>query len=222
MNRISIRAGCWVPFVVLLACVGSVTAEVRLPAVFGDHMVLQRGLAAPVWGWADAGEEVSVRFGTQTKKATADATGAWSTRLDPLKASAEGSPLEVTLEVTGGNKIVINDVLVGDVWICSGQSNMEWSVSQSRNGAEEIKSADHPTIRLFDVPGHTTSALPLTGGNGKWALCTPKSVPRFSAVGFFFGRTLLQQGVPIGLIGTNWGGTRIEPWTPAGGIPQRA
>lgn len=194
----------------------SALADVRVAKVFTDHMVLQRKVAAPVWGWADPAEVVHVRFADQHKKSTADASGAWMVRLDPLKASAEGRQLQVS----GNNTFTFNDVLVGDVWICSGQSNMEWPMRSIMNSAEEIAAANHPTIRLFDVPGHTTAPvaqLDVPGGN--WQTCTSKSVGGFSAVGYFFGRNLNQgSGVPVGLIGSNWGGTRIEPWTPPVGF----
>jgi sialate O-acetylesterase len=191
-------------------------ADVRVAKVFTDHMVLQRKVSAPVWGWADPAEQVHVRFGDQHKKVTADASGAWRVKLDPLKASAEGRQLSVS----GNNTLAFNDVLVGDVWICSGQSNMEWPMRSIMNSAEEIAAANYPTIRLFDVPGHTTAPVAqvdVPGGN--WQVCTPKSVGGFSAVGYFFGRNLNQgSGVPVGLIGSNWGGTRIEPWIPPVGF----
>ncbi|MFT5470215.1 MAG: sialate O-acetylesterase [Verrucomicrobiales bacterium] len=189
------------------------SAEVTLPKIFSDHMLLQREFAAPVWGWADAGTEVTVSFAGQQKQATADANGNWIVRLEPLPPSAKGRPLQVA---AGDQKLEFRNVLVGDVWICSGQSNMEMQVRSCLNAQEEIATADFPTIRLFDVPGHTTAPLPqseLPGGN--WQECSPQTVENFSAVGFFFGRKLvLDTGVPVGLIGTNWGGTKVEPWTP--------
>lgn len=194
---------------VALLCAATAQADVKLPSIFGDHMILQRGCPVPVWGWADKGEEVKVTFGGQTKSATADDNGKWMVKLDKLEASTEGRPLEIA----GKNKVRIADVLVGDNWICSGQSNMEWSVNSSLNPKEEIEKADYPTIRLYDVEGHITSPTPKTDVPGKWAVCSPKSIPGFTAVGYFFGRRLNQESkVPIGLISTNWGGTKIEPW----------
>ncbi len=189
-------------------------AEVKLASVFGDHMVLQQELAAPVWGWAEPGEKVTVTFGEQTKQAEADKDGRWQVKLEALKANATGQ----TLTVAGSNSIDLRDVLVGEVWICSGQSNMEWSVSNSLNPKEEIAAANHPQIRLFNVPGHTTSPVAKDTCPGNWQVCQPGSVAGFTAVGYFFGRRLQQElKVPIGLVGSNWGGTRIEPWTtPAG------
>jgi sialate O-acetylesterase len=189
-------------------------ADVKLASIFGDSMVLQRELPVPVWGWADAGEQVTVTFGDQTKQVAADSNGRWQVNLDPLSADAEGR----SLKVSGNNSIELKDVLVGEVWICSGQSNMEWGVGGSMNAKEETAAADHPMIRLFDVQGHLTSPVAKDTCPGQWNVCQPSSVGGFSAVGYFFGRRLQSElGVPIGLVGSNWGGTRIEPWTsPAG------
>ncbi len=201
----------------LIACVAlapSLRAEVKLASIFGDGMVLQCDLKVPVWGWAEPGEEVTVAFGDQTKKAKADENGRWQIELDALKASDKGRKLAVN----AANAIELQDVLVGEVWICSGQSNMEWSLNASLNAKEEVAAAKHPQIRLFNVPGHTTSPLPRDTCDGRWQTCEPNSAAGFSAVGYFFGRRLQQElKVPVGLVGSNWGGTRIEPWTsPAG------
>ena len=169
----------------------------------------------PVWGWADAGEKVSVTFTGQTKTTKAGDDGKWMVKLDPLKANSKAA----SLTVTGNNKISLDNVLVGEVWICSGQSNMEWALRSSMNAKEEVAAADHPQIRLFNVPGHTTSPLPKEKGAGSWQVCNPKSATGFSAVGYFFGRRLQKDlGVPVGLVGSNWGGTRIEPWTTLAGF----
>jgi len=209
MRLTSFTAVCF-----LALFVTSVDADVKLASIFGDAMVLQRDLPVPVWGWTDAGEEVTVVLGDQTKTAKADQNGRWQITLDALKANAEGQ----TLHVTGSNTIELKDVLVGEVWICSGQSNMEWTLSNSLNAKEEVAAANHPQIRLFNVPGHTTSSIAKDECPGNWQICQPDSVGGFSAVGYFFGRRLQQElNVPIGLVGSNWGGTRIEPWTsPAG------
>ena len=188
---------------------GAAGAQVKLPAVFSDGMVLQRDLTVPVWGWSDAGDVVTVSFAGQSKKATADQDGRWRVDLDAMKASAEGR----TLTVSGKSETRVADVLVGEVWICSGQSNMEWRLAAALNKDEEIQNADYKRIRLFDVPGHTVAARPQEHGRGKWTLCKPETTKGFSAVGYFFGRRLLDElDVPIGLVGSNWGGTRIEPW----------
>ncbi|QDS88559.1 hypothetical protein EC9_27500 [Rosistilla ulvae] len=193
-----------------LACLATtLQAEVKLASIFSDSMVLQRDLPAPVWGWADPGEQVTVTLGGQTQKTKADADGRWQVSLLDLKASAEGQ----TLVVEGTNTIKLDDVLIGEVWICSGQSNMEWPLSRATNGAEEVAAADHPQIRLFNVPGHTTSPVGKDSCPGQWKVCHPGSAGGFSAVGYFFGRRLQNElNVPVGLVGTNWGGTRIEPW----------
>jgi sialate O-acetylesterase len=199
----------------VVAClVATAQADVKLASVFGDSMVLQRELKVPVWGTADPGEQVAVTFGDQTKNTEAGKNGRWQVKLDALKANAEGQ----SLTVKGNNTVALKDVLVGEVWICSGQSNMEWRVSGALNPQEEIEAANHPLIRLFDVPGHTTSPVAKDTCPGSWKVCQPKTVGGFSAVGYFFGRRLQKElNVPIGLVGSNWGGTRIEPWTsPAG------
>ncbi|MBI1367662.1 MAG: sialate O-acetylesterase [Planctomycetes bacterium] len=186
-------------------------AQITLPTVISDHMMLQRGRTTPIWGWASPGETVTVRFAGQTKQATADPFGAWKVQLDAMEASSE--PRE--MEIEGKDKKIIKDILVGDVWICSGQSNMEFGTGGSINGQQEVASADLPMIRIFDVWGHEIAPAPRRQCNGQWRLCTPQTTGGFSAAGFFFGRKIQKEtGVPIGLIGTNWGGTRIEPWIP--------
>ena len=202
-------------FLTLLTVAFTASADVTLPPVLGSGMVLQRDLPVPVWGWADAGEKVSVTFAGQTKTTKAGDDGKWMVKLDPLKANSKAT----SLMVTGNNKISLDNVLVGEVWICSGQSNMEWALRSSMNAKEEVAAADHPQIRLFNVPGHTTSPLPKEKGAGSWQVCNPKSATGFSAVGYFFGRRLQKDlGVPVGLVGSNWGGTRIEPWTTLAGF----
>ena len=202
-------------FPALLSVAVTASAEVSLPNVLGSGMVLQRDLPVPIWGWADPAEDVSVSFAGQTKSTTADDDGRWMVTLDPLKAN----PQAAVLAVAGNNKIALDDVLVGEVWICSGQSNMEWGLRQSIRGEEEVEGADHPGIRLFNVPGHTTSPLPQDRGAGGWEACSPESAGGFSGVGYFFGRRLQDElDVPVGLIGCNWGGTRIEPWTTLAGF----
>jgi sialate O-acetylesterase len=185
----------------------AVQADVKLPSIFGDHMVLQQGQANPVWGWAEAGEAVTVTIGGQSKKATPDENGKWQVKLDPLPV---GGPHELT--VMGNNKIVLSDVLVGEVWLCSGQSNMQWSVSSSDDADLEIQAANFPKIRLITVPQVGTQE-PQNDFQGQWQVCSPESVGDFSAVGYFFGRQLYQTlNVPIGLIDNAWGGSSCEAW----------
>lgn len=190
-------------------------ADVRLPKIFGDQMVLQQEAPVRIFGFADAGEAVSVELGGQTATAKAGDNGRWRVNLPAMKADGKSH----TLTVKGNNTIQLKGVLLGEVWICSGQSNMEWPVTKSLNPKEEIAAAKYPNIRLFNVQGHISRPTPQDDVPGSWQACTPQSIPGFSAVGYFFGRHLHKQlDVPIGLIGSNWGGTRIEPWTPPVGF----
>lgn len=208
------RLACLSVTFALVCLAATARADVKLASIFGDSMVLQREMPVPVWGWAEPGEAVTVTLGSQTKKTEADKDGKWQVKLDALKTNAEGQ----TLSVEGKNKIELQDVLVGEVWICSGQSNMEWGLNGTLNAQEEVAAADHPQIRLFNVPGHLTSPVAQETCPGSWVVCKPENSGGFSAVGYFFGRRLQQElKIPIGLVGSNWGGTRIEPWTsPAG------
>jgi sialate O-acetylesterase len=193
--------------VLLLFSSTSALADVRLPALFTDHMVLQQGQANRVWGWAEPGEAVSVSIEKQEHKATADDKGRWTVKLDSLPA---GGPH--VLAVKGKNEIRVEDVLIGEVWICSGQSNMAWSVRQAADGDLEIAAAKYPQIRLISVPQVGTQELQ-EDFKGKWAVCSPEDVADFSAVGFFFGRRLHEAlGVPVGLIDNAWGGSACEAW----------
>ena len=186
------------------------TAEVRLPSVISDHMILQRDMPARIWGKADPGEAVTVRFHGQTVRTEAGALGKWSVYLAPTPA---GGPFDLTVE--GKNSIVLHDVLVGDVWIASGQSNMVWPTGRTDNAEKEVAAAWYAQIRLFKVPTKT-SEYPLDDVSATWAWCTPESVKEFSGVGYYFARRLRQDiGVPIGVIQTAWGGTPAESWTSA-------
>ncbi len=195
----------------LITLLTSISAHaVRLPAVINANMVLQRDLPVPIWGWGDAGEKVSISFAGQKKETTAGKNGEWMIKLDKLNANASPS----TLTIKGKNEIKLDNVLVGEVWICSGQSNMEWHVRQCANPQEEIANANYPKIRLFDVPGHTVHPLPQREGKGEWKVCSPSTISNFSATGYYFGRRIHKElNIPVGLVGSNWGGTRIEPWT---------
>jgi sialate O-acetylesterase len=192
---------------ILVEGAGQARGDVKLPAIFGSHMVLQRGQNDRVWGWADAGEEVTVRFNGQSKTTKAGADGKWTITLDPMPA---GGPFAMTVE--GKNTVALDDVLVGEVWICSGQSNMQLAVSEANDGDLEARTAKYPEIRLITVPQVGTQE-PQEDFKGRWEVCTPDSVKSFSAVGYFFGRQLYQTlGVPIGLIDDSWGGSACEAW----------
>ncbi len=186
----------------------SAAADVTLPAIFSDHMVLQRDVAVPVWGWADPGERVTVALAGQTETATSDADGRWSVKLTPLAA---GGPH--VLSVQADNRIDVADVLVGEVWLCSGQSNMAMSVAGAANFPEEKAAANHPRIRMFTV-ARLPAETPQERCEGTWQVCSPDTVGSFSATAYFFGRKLHRElDVPVGLVHSSWGGTPVEAWT---------
>jgi len=187
----------------------NMNAEVTLPKVIGSHMVLQRNEAVKIWGWADKGEKVTVSMAGQELGTRTAKDGHWEVVLEPMSA---GGPYQMSIQ--GKNLIILEDILVGDVWICSGQSNMEWTVNNSNNAEEEIQHADYPEIRLFEVP-HNVQLRPVEDiPSGEWVHCSPETIRDFSAVGYYFGRNIYQEtGVPVGLISTNWGGTNVETWT---------
>ena len=191
-------------------------ADVVLPKVIASQMVLQRGVAAPIWGWADQGEAVTVTFAGQTKQALPDASGKWMVQLDPLTASAESR----VMTVQGKNEIQLTDVLVGEVWLASGQSNMEWSFHAIAADEQQyaVAQKDNKLLRAFHVNQHITAGIPLDDTEGAWKDCTEMvgvSLNSVSAVGFFFALKLQQElGVPVAFIDANWGGQRIEPFIP--------
>ncbi|MBI4876620.1 MAG: sialate O-acetylesterase, partial [Acidobacteria bacterium] len=196
----------------LAAC--AARAEVRLPALLADHMVVQRGRPVHTWGWAEPGEAVSVAFRGETRTTAADRYGLWEVFLPPGEA---GGPFELTIE--GRNRIVLKDVLAGDVWIAAGQSNMEWPLRWADRPETEIAAARHPRLRLFRAM-HRLSEYAFDDLYGKsWAECNPQSAADFSAVGYHFGSFLQEDlGVPIGLIQIAWGGTPVDAWTRLGAI----
>lgn len=187
----------------------SVRAEVKLSAVIDSHMVLQRDVPLTIWGTAAPGEGVTVKLGNDAAEVKADDKGNWRVSLPAQKA--DGKPRQMI--VTGKNRIELEDILVGEVWLGSGQSNMEWSVAASHGAKEAIAAADHPQVRLFHVPKVQAKA-PAGDVKAQWKACAPKTVPQFSAVLYYFGLKLHQElKVPIGLINSSWGGSPIEPWT---------
>lgn len=195
------------------------SADVRLPAILSDHMVLQRAASVPVWGWAAPNEAVSVQFGAQTRSTRAGADGRWRVHLDLRTAPRAPGVLAVRGQ---GNQLVVDDVLVGEVWLASGQSNMEKPLGEKKRqrptfGSDEtIAAADHPDIRLFKV-AKVATAHPAEDVSGAWTRTTPATIvsSQFSAAAYHFGLKLKQElGTPMGLIDATWGGTRIESWTP--------
>lgn len=184
-------------------------AAVELPSIFTDNMVLQRDRAVPVWGTGRAGEAVSVQFAGQTVSTTAGKDGRWQVKLAPLAASSDGA----TLTVKGDNTLTRSNVLVGDVWLCAGQSNMQYGLQSITGSRKLIEAFPNPDIRLFQVP-NVWSRTPQADVKAQWNLCSPQTLPRFSAVGYLVGRDLQSKlNVPIGLINISWGGCRIESMT---------
>lgn len=194
-------------------------AEVRLPRVFSSHMVLQQEQPLNFWGWAEPGETVKVQLGTETREAKANDRGEWKAVLPIMKA---GGPFTVT--VSGSSTVLFEDVMVGEVWLCSGQSNMEMGISSCRDAQQEIAAANYPGLRLLMVPNRWTPEPQSNLEGGGWKVCSPKTVSEegwggFSAAAYYFGRELHHKlGVPVGLIDATWGGTRIESWTPPEGF----
>ena len=189
--------------------------DIKLPAIIGDNMVLQRGKVVPIWGWAEPGEEVmvSVSWHSMQWGVKAGADGKWMFR---MKCPEAGGPYEMTLK--GKNTITLKNIMAGEVWVCSGQSNMEWPTAAAANGTQEVAAADYPNIRLFTVKKKIADA-PEADCVGSWSQCSPQTVGGFSAVGYFFGRHLHKElDVPVGLINTSWGGTVAEAWTSGGAL----
>src|SRR3974377_785673 len=187
--------------------------EVRLPGILSSHMVLQRDRPIHIWGWSDPGEKVTVILRGNSRDAVGDGLGTWSVYLPP---EAAGGPYQIT--IAGSNRIVLDDVLIGDVWFASGQSNMEMPLkgfpgAPVKNSAEEIAHANQARIRLLMIP-RKTSDFPLRNADTSWTICSPETAANFSAVAYFFGRDLAgREQVPIALLDPRWGGTPAEAWT---------
>lgn len=186
-------------------------ADIHLPGIFTDNMVLQRDKNITIWGWADKGERITVQLNKQTATGVADMQGAWKVT---LKSEEAGGPHQ--LVVQGKNKIILSNILIGDVWVCSGQSNMEWPVNKSKDAALEIPQGNFPTIRHIEITKAVATAPSQDIRGGMWQVCSPETVGKFTAVGYYFARELTKDmRVPIGLIHTSWGGTQVESWTSA-------
>ncbi|MCG6188518.1 sialate O-acetylesterase [Maribellus maritimus] len=190
----------------------SAVASISLPEIFSDNMVLQQNAEVKFWGWAKPGETVAIKgdWMDESKSIKVESQGTWEIE---LKTPGAGGPYNIAIE--GYNKIVLKNVLVGEVWLCSGQSNMEWTAMAGINNRdEEIAAADYPEIRLFTVQ-NSSSLYPQEHCTGVWKACSPETMKDFSAVAYFFGRQLQKEmGVPVGLINSSWGGTPAEAWMP--------
>jgi sialate O-acetylesterase len=198
---------------ILLLAHAALHAKVTPAPLFRDHAVLQQGKPMPVWGTADAGEYITIDFADQKLATTAGDDGTWRVTLAPLKASAKPA----TLTLTGTNTVVVQDVLVGELWLASGQSNMNFKLDAAANAPAEIAAADFPLIRHFHVPERPENN-PVIDGKiwGAWEVCSPATAGKFTAVGYFFARKLHQElGVPIGILHASYGGTDIEAWMSA-------
>lgn len=206
-------------FFIFLSFSFSLKAQVKLPVLVSDNMVLQQNTKVNLWGWASPNEKINIQLGWQNTsiEVVANSTGNWKIAVD----TPHGSEKAYSISINASNKIVLNNVLIGEVWICSGQSNMYFPVGKEdgtwktgvKNYEEEIEKANFPNIRLFTVLTNASSK-PLDDVTGRWAACSPESIKTFSAVAYFYGRELYQKlKIPIGLISSSWGGTKAEAWT---------
>jgi sialate O-acetylesterase len=206
------------PFLLLLAIAAS--AQLRLPAIIDDHMVVQRNTSVPIWGWAYPDQEIIIKtsWDTATVKTRSGNTTFWKTE---IKTPAAGGPHTITIRA-GGEVRTLTDVMSGEVWLCSGQSNMEWGMDVAKDGKDLIPSINDPNIRLIHIPKSGTSTRQVRG-EGDWRVCDANSVKYFSAVAYFFGKKLNGElNVPIGLINASWGGTNAEVWVPKEAIEKDA
>ncbi|OOV17470.1 sialate O-acetylesterase [Flavobacterium sp. LM4] len=206
-------------FLTFLSASFSITAQVKLPALVSENMVLQQNAKVNLWGWASPNEKINIQLGWQNSsiETIANSTGNWKVTVE----TPQGSEKEYSIIINASNKITLNNILIGEVWICSGQSNMYFPVGKEegtwktgvKNYEEEIVKSNYPNIRLFTVLTNA-SAKPLDDVTGRWESCSPETIKTFSAVAYFYGRELYQKlKIPIGLISTSWGGTKAEAWT---------
>lgn len=196
-------------FIILLLAGSESFAQLKLARLFSDHVVLQRQKPIPVWGWANPNEKVNITLAGQTKTVLSDAGGKWLVKFSPLEA---GGPYKIAVTAKSGS-LSVNDVLIGEVWLCSGQSNMEWMVSQANNFQTEKKNADFPQIRHFKVEHEVTINEQTDLKNGEWKIASAETVGEFTAIGFFFARELYQKlNIPVGILHSSWGGSQVEGW----------
>jgi sialate O-acetylesterase len=216
MFRRKLFTTLWPAFAAAAIFAESAHADVTLASPFTDHLVLQQGQPVPVWGWADSGEKVTVSFAGQSQSTTAEANGTWKIQLGRLSVSAD--PRELT--VAGKNTLTLHDVLVGEVWLASGQSNMDFTVAKTEkyyfagviNEAEEVAAANHPQIRMFTGEWKRSYA-PERTVQGAWKVCTPENVREFSAIGYFFARALQRElNVPVGIVTLTYGASTAQAW----------
>ena len=208
MNNRVVKSTCFGLVAAALVSFSSARAEIAIPNIFSDHMVLQQNQRNKVWGKADPGEQVTVTINENSMKTVAGNDGHWSVMIEPVPV---GGPYE--LVISGSNRIALKDILVGEVWICSGQSNMQWKVNHTNDADLEKAAADYPEIRMINFPPVGSQEPIWTHEDSAWNVCTPETVGSFSAVGYFFGRQLYQTlNIPIGLINNAWGGSAAEAW----------
>jgi sialate O-acetylesterase len=200
-----------------LAVISVSYGQLRLPSLFDDHMVLQQQSPTPIWGWAHPSQEITIKvsWDTTTIRTKSDNTTYWSTTLYTPPA---GGPYTITIKNAWGEQRILQDVMIGEVWLCSGQSNMEWAMETSGDGKQVLPQVNDPNIRLFQV-NKSAASFPQVHGEGQWKACNAETARYFSAVAYFFGKKLNRDlNVPIGLINASWGGTPAETWVPEGRI----
>lgn len=195
----------------LLGLAATTQAALKLPHIFSDHAVLQRDIPVSIWGWEDAGSTVTISFAGQTHSTTVNKDGKWSVTLDALKTNKVGADLAISSST--GDKVVLKDILVGEVWLAGGQSNMQWSIRQASKADQQTATASTvPLLRIATIP-HVAKYEPQNDVNTKWEVSTPEVAMRSTAVGWFFAKNLIDElDVPVGIISSNWGGSKIEAW----------
>lgn len=203
---------------IILTFSNQLVGQLKLPTIFSDNMVLQRNEPVEIWGWSSGNDQIAVTIADQEMKTTADNTGKWSVVLEPM---THGGPFAIKVKGIS-EEIILDNILVGDVWVCSGQSNMEWNLKNSNNPEEEIANSSYPNIRLFTVKRDLSYTVKEDFKSNEWLVCGPESAGEFSAVAYFFGRKLVRDlDVPIGLVHSSWGGTNIQTWTSWDKISER-